>query len=424
MTTYGIPLLVLATTGSAALTGLAFTLEWVPRLAAFTVAGTLVDRHGTRRVFRAACVIRALVVLAAAVALTVAGAATTAATATVMALSALTGVATEFSYVAAETTGGQASQTVGTGGAHRVQSVLLGIDQSAMLAGPLVSGLLLQHGGPAAMLTTLAGFSLLAAVLSPRERAIPRGEVSTEPSASGLRTGWATLRSLPALAWLVGGLLVSNTAVALLQAAMPVIVVTKLGRSSADAGAIWSAAAVASLLAITAARRAIDRWGLWPVGAASAAVAAAATLAISQADTYRGYLLLVAALMAGEGGLTVVLRTLRSHLILPEVFGSTLAVTILLLLLPFPAAGLLVAAVPPDTEHPWAYRELEWLVVQRLAAGAKRVGMKALFEALRWRHPHAVKGLNNNYTALYARSLLAEHPEWSSAIEVRRRHSP
>ncbi|MEU1630714.1 MFS transporter [Streptomyces sp. NPDC020096] len=347
MTTYGIPLLVLATTGSAALTGLAFALEWVPRLAAFTVAGTLVDRHGTGRVFRAACAVRALVVLAAALALTVVGTATTASTATVMALAALSGFATEFSYVAAETAGGQASRTAGAG-AHRVQSVLLGIDQSAMLAVPLVSGLLLQHGGPAAMLGTLAGFSLLAAVLSPRERAVPRGAASREQSASGLRTGWATLRSLPVLAWLVGGLVVSNTAVALLQAAMPVIVVTELGRSSADAGGIWSAAAIASLLAITAARRAIDCWGLWPVGVVSAAVAAGATLAISQADTYRGYLLLVAVLMAGEGGLTVVLRTLRSHLIPPEVFGSTLAVTILLLLLPFPAAGLLVAAVPPD----------------------------------------------------------------------------
>ncbi|MFF4867225.1 hypothetical protein ACFY3J_37320 [Streptomyces sp. NPDC001231] len=50
--------------------------------------------------------------------------------------------------------------------------------------------------------------------------------------------------------------------------------------------------------------------------------------------------------------------------------------------------------------------------------------MKAVFEALRWRHPHGVKGLNNNYTALYARRLLAEHPQWASAIEIRRRRSP
>ena len=57
-------------------------------------------------------------------------------------------------------------------------------------------------------------------------------------------------------------------------------------------------------------------------------------------------MLLIAVLMAGEGGLTVVLRTLRSHLIPADVFGSTLSLTILLLLLPFPAAGLLVAVLP------------------------------------------------------------------------------
>ena len=92
---------------------------------------------------------------------------------------------------------------------------------------------------------------------------------------------------------------------------MPVIVITELGHSSTDAGLIWSAAAITSLLAITAAGHAIDRWGLWSVGTAAAAVSVGATLAVTQADTYRGYLLLIAVLMAGEGGLTVVLRTLE-----------------------------------------------------------------------------------------------------------------
>ncbi len=343
MATYGTPLLVLAATGSAALTGLAFALEWTPRIAAFTVIGTIVDRFGAARVFRAACLARAVVVLAAAGVLAALDAGSSAVTAAVMLLAASTGILTEFSYVAAETAGGAASRSAGSQ-AHRVQSVLLGIDQTATLAGPLVAGLLLEHGGPTAMLGTLATFSLLAAALGFAERGTTTSTASAE---GGLRAGWATLRSLPALAWLVGGLVVSNTAVAVLQAAMPVIVVTELQRSSADAGLIWSAAAVASLLAITAARRAIDRWGLWPVGAAAAVLATAATLAVSQADTYHSYLLLIAVLMAGEGGLTVVLRTLRSHLIPADVFGSTLSVTILLLLLPFPAAGLIVAALPP-----------------------------------------------------------------------------
>jgi hypothetical protein len=363
MTTYGIPLLVLATTGSAALTGLAFALEWLPRIGAFTVAGTIVDRYGTTRVFRAACLTRALVVLIAAGALAALEAQTLTATVTVMVLAASTGVLTEFSYVAAETAGGEASRKAGAD-AHRVQSVLLGIDQTATLAGPLAAGLLLEWGGPAGMLSTLAGCSLLAAALAPRSRPALSGVAIADTG--GLRKGWTTLRSLPALAWLVGGLVVSNCAIGLLQAAMPVI-------SSADAGLVWSAAAVASLLAIAAARRAIDRWGLWPTGAVAATVAACATLAVAQADTYRGYILLIAVLMAGEGGLTVVLRTLRSHLIPPDVFGSTLSLTILLLLLPFPAAGLLVAAVPPA--------QLGHLITA--AAILQALGLAAAFARLR-----------------------------------------
>ncbi|WP_329902482.1 MFS transporter [Streptomyces sp. SP17KL33] len=368
MTTYGIPLLVLTVTGSAALTGLAFALEWLPRIGAFTVAGTLVDRYGTARIFRAACLARALAVLAAAVVLTALDARTPAATVTVMLLAASTGVLTEFSFVAAETAGGEASRMAGDG-AHRVQSVLIGIDQTATLAGPAVSGLLLEHGGPAAMLGALAGLSLLAAALGPRTGAAPVGVSDMR----GLRAGWATLASLPHLAWLVGGLVVSNTAIALLHAAVPVVIVTELDHSSADAGLIWSAAAVASLLAITASRRAIDRWGLWPVGAVAATLAAAATFAVAHADTYRGYVLLIAVVMAGEGSLTVVLRTLRSRLIPPEVFASTLAVTILLLLLPFPAAGLLVAALPPA--------QLGHAIT--IAAAAQALGFAVAFARLR-----------------------------------------
>ncbi|MCZ0974302.1 MFS transporter [Streptomyces albulus] len=343
MTTYGIPLLVLATTNSAALTGAAFALEWIPRLGAFAVAGALVDRHGTTTVLRLASAARAVVVLTAALLLPALpqGWATTV---TVMLLAASTGVLTEFSYIAAETAGGVASREAGDR-AHRVQSVLLGIDQVATLAGPALAALLLQWAGATGMLTAIAGFSLLTTALAPCQ--FHREQAAAQPVFQGLRTGWQTLRSLPTLGWLVTGLTVSNLAVGLVQAAAPVIVVKHLGHSTADVGLVWSAAAVTSLVAIAVCRRAIDRWGLWPVGALSATIAASACLAVSLTHTYSVYLALIAVLMAGEGGLTVVLRTLRSHLIPAQVFGATLSLTILLLLLPFPLAGVLVAAVPP-----------------------------------------------------------------------------
>ncbi|MER5443319.1 MFS transporter [Streptomyces sp. NPDC002790] len=344
MATYGIPLLVLATTNSAALTGLAFALEWIPRLGAFAFAGALVDRHGTTAALRYASVARALVVLAAAYLLPQQEAGL-GATVTVMALAAFTGILTECSYIAVETAGGVASREAGAR-AHRVQSVLLGIDQVATLSGPALAGLLLQWTGATGMLMVLAAFSLLTSVLAPRQYLRP-APAAAQPVGKGLRTGWSTLRALPALGWLVAGLTVSNLAVGLLQAAAPVIIVKQLSHTTADVGFIWSVAAAASLGAVLLCRRAIDRFGLWPVGVASATIAATACLAVSFADTYHAYLALIAVLMAGEGGMTVVLRTLRSRLIPADVFGATLSLTILLLLLPFPLAGVLVALVPP-----------------------------------------------------------------------------
>lgn len=344
MATYGIPLLVLATTNSAALTGLAFALEWVPRLGAFAFAGALVDRHGTTAVLRYANVARALVVLAAAFLLPNQEAGL-GATVTVMVLAASTGILTEFSYIAAETAGGVASREAGAR-AHRVQSVLLGIDQVATLSGPALAGLLLQWTGASGMLMVIAVFSLLTSVLAPRQYLRPES-AAAQPVGKGLRAGWSTLRALPALGWLVAGLTVSNLAIGLLQAAAPVIIVKQLGHSTADVGFIWSIAAVASLGAVLLCHRAIDRFGLWPVGVVSATIAATACLAVSFAGTYHVYLALIAVLMAGEGGMTVVLRTLRSRLIPAPVFGATLSLTILLLLIPFPLAGVLVAVVPP-----------------------------------------------------------------------------
>lgn len=347
MSTYGIPLLILATTRSAALTGAAFALEWIPRLAAFGWAGSIVDRRGAAVVFHLASLGRALAFAAGAVLLHLHSSGTVA-SATVLVLASTTGVLTEFSYIAAETAGAAAGRRAGRR-AHRVQAVLLGIDQTATLAGPALAGALLL-AGPLAMLAVITVLSLLAALLAlrtPPSPVAPARAPKGRPGA-GLVTGWRTIRSLPALGWLVTGLTLSNLATGLLQAAGPVIVVKHFGQSTTAVGLVWSAAAAATLLAVTICRFAIDRLGLWPVGAACAALASLACLAAAQAPDYLSYLVLVAVLMAAEDGMTVVLRTLRSRLIPPEKFGSTLSATILVLLLPFPVAGVLTALTPPD----------------------------------------------------------------------------
>lgn len=76
-----------------------------------------------------------------------------------------------------------------------------------------------------------------------------------------------------------------------------------------------------------------------------------------------------------------------------------------------------------DAQNPHIYRALERMAAQRLAAGATRVSLKNLFEDLRRQLPYGVAGLNNNFTALYARRLIAEHPRWATAFELRRRRA-
>ncbi|MEV0223165.1 MFS transporter [Streptomyces sp. NPDC050704] len=345
MCTYAMPLLVLATTNSASLTGLAFALEWIPRVAAFGLAGDLVDRRGAAIVFFFASMARALLVVAGAAALIVLPRGT-AETVTVMALAAGTGALTQFSFIANEAVGAIVSRRTQTQ-AHKVQAVLIGIDQTATLIGPVLGGVLLL-GGPTRMLAVLSALSFFAALLALQTpptplRSSPRDGAKPE---AGLKSGWHTLRSLPTLSGLVAGLAVSNLALGLLQAASPIIVVERFGLSTAAVGTLWSAAAASTLLAIAVCRFALNRLGLWGVGVVCSTLAAAACLALAHAPSYLTFVLLMALFMAGDGGLTVVLRTLRSLLIPPALFGNTLSVTILLLLLPFPVAGIVVALTP------------------------------------------------------------------------------
>lgn len=75
-------------------------------------------------------------------------------------------------------------------------------------------------------------------------------------------------------------------------------------------------------------------------------------------------------------------------------------------------------------EHPWVYAALERLTAQWVEAGGGRIGVKALFEQLRWLAPDLANGdpfpLNNNFTSRYARLLRARHPEWRDVFELRR----
>jgi hypothetical protein len=78
-----------------------------------------------------------------------------------------------------------------------------------------------------------------------------------------------------------------------------------------------------------------------------------------------------------------------------------------------------------DNANPRVYEELERMAATVWALGRRRIGIKTLFETLRWRYWMTTDDssshfrLNNNYTPYYARLLIDRHPEWDGLFALR-----
>lgn len=83
----------------------------------------------------------------------------------------------------------------------------------------------------------------------------------------------------------------------------------------------------------------------------------------------------------------------------------------------------------------WAFHQANPQVYEALRAIAlwcvrngRRMGIKAIYERVRWELAIQTDGeeeyrLNNNYTSLYARMLMAREPELAGFFETRRRRA-
>lgn len=73
--------------------------------------------------------------------------------------------------------------------------------------------------------------------------------------------------------------------------------------------------------------------------------------------------------------------------------------------------------------NPHVYDMLKTLALQWHRATGKRIGMKALFERARWEIGITTTDpdfrINNNYTAYYARLLMAQEPDLADMFHLR-----
>jgi hypothetical protein len=75
--------------------------------------------------------------------------------------------------------------------------------------------------------------------------------------------------------------------------------------------------------------------------------------------------------------------------------------------------------------NPWVCTALEFLAEDLISRGRKRIGIRMLWEVLRWEYqrqtidPNSDFKANDHYHSRYVRLLIERNPEWSSAFELR-----
>lgn len=73
--------------------------------------------------------------------------------------------------------------------------------------------------------------------------------------------------------------------------------------------------------------------------------------------------------------------------------------------------------------NPDVYEELRALALSGARRGLRRLGIKSLFEVVRWNRALATRGepwkLNNDFTSRYSRLLMDQEPELDGIFELR-----
>lgn len=94
---------------------------------------------------------------------------------------------------------------------------------------------------------------------------------------------------------------------------------------------------------------------------------------------------------------------------------------------PVPATGTIQERFEQfHTQNPWVYVALEKLITEFVAKGRKRIGIRMIWEVVRWHYalsttdPTSEFRTNDHYHSRYVRLLLENHPEWAGLFELRK----
>jgi hypothetical protein len=340
---FAVPLIVYDATRSVSMAGLAFLIEWLPRLSSLPLAGFLSDRFGGRRVYATSDSVRAGACLLTALALGYWPGRTFALTAALMALCAFCYAQT---FIALEST---VPQMVAKEDYPRAQRVLEIINSGSGVFGPALGGALLIWVQAVQLLwVSGAAFAVAAlGVIAVRGFGAPASRLA-EARVSVLRDLRVSMRSLAAnsvLLSLVGLTVVVNLMVGLATATGAALTVGYFRQEQSAFASLQvtvGALAISTLLLLPWLMR---RVSIYRIGTISFLLSAIGAALIGVAHFFPLYVLGYGLCIGLCGLFNVFIRVERLHWIAVGERGRVISLIVLLNQSTMPLAGLLVAVV-------------------------------------------------------------------------------
>jgi MFS family permease len=338
---FTLPVLVYKATGSIAISGLAFFIEWLPRIISLPIAGVFADRVGGRRVYLLADSLRACFCLLGFLVILWHPPATFLTAVVLMASCAFFYAQ---SFIALEAT---IPRLVKPEYYAHAQSTVQGIEQSTVILGPCLAAFLVLFFPIFYLLLFTASVFLLAFVgtllLKQQSTATPGEVLPRKHLLREMQQGLKILTSESRLIWLVVLTIAINLVWGLALASNAAMVTGVFARSASTFGLLQTVTGVMGLLAFFVVPVLSRRFSVLALGVFAFLAMAAGGILIGITHHFAYFAIGYTLILAFDGVFNVYIRSERVKLIPQAHLGKTIGLIVLVNQLSLPLAGLLLA---------------------------------------------------------------------------------
>lgn len=386
---FAVPLMILKQTGSVGYSGLAFAIEWAPRLLLLPLSGALADRVDVRKLYRFADGIRVLTVLAASALLWLYPGFIFI---TLSAMMAVLAICHSLAFISMEAT---LPRQLSPAEMPKAQAILQGSDQLSQVLGPAAAALAVSFMPLETLIASASApfaISFLNALSLPLTAA-PRATEAWSFKLIGETYchAFQIVRLRPILIQLCSLTWIINVVYGTVLVVLPAIILQTYHLSERTFGILQTVSAIASIGAFFLVPRLQKAVGLVGIGAIGSVFAMGGSVVASAAPWFLLFAAGSIAVLASSGLFNVYIRTTRAQVIPKEHLGKTTGLIILINNASLPLNGVLISGMAARFSPSEILGILSLtatvLFIVVIAAGKRFIGYRTIMPSLEFEAP-------------------------------------